>query len=152
MRDPQVGRAGQSPWRCWGICPCSRARTSDSRYRRCPPSVRMALSLPALAHRVTVFGSTRNIDATSAGVSSGSGSCVRDAIGHSSTWLYKRLPGSRRLAHVYGPASPACPTWTERLTLPGWTDDECPIYRILQCQIMSYLDLLSPCVVGQIRG
>src|SRR6185312_3708830 len=41
----------------------------------------MALSLPAFAHRVTVFGSTRNIDATSAGVSSGSGSCVRDAIG-----------------------------------------------------------------------
>src|SRR5262247_1017985 len=40
----------------------------------------MALSLPAFAQRVTVFGSTRNIDATSAGVSSGSGSCVRDAI------------------------------------------------------------------------
>src|SRR5215467_12178972 len=40
----------------------------------------MALSLPAFAHRVTVFGSTRNIDATSAGVSKGSGSCVRDAI------------------------------------------------------------------------
>src|SRR5690606_41726613 len=40
-----------------------------------------ALSLPALAHRVTVFGSTRNMDATSAGVSKGSGSCVRDAIG-----------------------------------------------------------------------
>jgi hypothetical protein len=42
----------------------------------------MALSLPAFAHRVTVFGSTRNIDATSAGVSNGSGSCVRDAIGY----------------------------------------------------------------------
>src|SRR5258706_15475976 len=31
----------------------------------------MELSLPALAHRVTVFGSTRNAAATSAGVSSG---------------------------------------------------------------------------------
>src|SRR5450631_4250467 len=40
----------------------------------------MDVSLPALAHRVTVFGSTRNIVATSAGVSSGSASGVRAAI------------------------------------------------------------------------
>ena len=65
--------------RCCGI-PASRARTSVSRYRRWPPSVRMDVSLPALAHRVTVFGSTRNIVATSAGVSSGYASGVRAAI------------------------------------------------------------------------
>jgi hypothetical protein len=34
----------------------------------------MELSFPALAHRVTVLGSTRNIAATSAGVSKGSDS------------------------------------------------------------------------------
>ena len=65
--------------RCCGI-PASRARTSVSRYRRWPPSVRIDVSLPALAHRVTVFGSTRNIVATSAGVSSGSASGVRADI------------------------------------------------------------------------
>src|ERR1017187_4639339 len=65
--------------RCCGI-PASRARTSVSRYRRWPPSVRMDVSFPALAHRVTVFGSTRNIVATSAGVSSGSASGVRALI------------------------------------------------------------------------
>jgi len=62
--------------RCCGI-PASRARTSVSLYRRWPPSVRMDVSLPALAQRVTVFGSTRNIVATSAGVRSGSASGVR---------------------------------------------------------------------------
>jgi len=62
--------------RCCGI-PASKARTSVSRYRRWPPSVRIDVSLPAFAHRVTVFGSTLNIVATSAGVSSGSASGVR---------------------------------------------------------------------------
>jgi len=62
--------------RCCGI-PASSARTSVSRYRRCPPSVRIEVSLPAFAHRVTVLGSTRNIVATSAGVNSGSASGVR---------------------------------------------------------------------------
>ncbi len=65
--------------RCCGI-PASSARTSVSRYRRCPPSVRIEVSLPAFAHRVTVLGSTRNIVATSAGVSSGSASGVRADI------------------------------------------------------------------------
>src|SRR6266571_18107 len=37
----------------------------------------MEVSLPAFAHRVTVLGSTRNMVATSAGVSSGSASGVR---------------------------------------------------------------------------
>src|SRR5450759_3513965 len=40
----------------------------------------MDVNLPDLAHRVTVFGSTRNIEATSAGVSSGSASGVRDCM------------------------------------------------------------------------
>jgi hypothetical protein len=62
--------------RCCGI-PAKRARTSVSRYRRCPPSVRIDVSFPAFAHLVTVFGSTLNIVATSAGVSSGSASGVR---------------------------------------------------------------------------
>ena len=50
--------------------PRSSARTSDSRNRRCPPGVRMLLIRPAAAHRVTVFGSTRNRLATSPGVNS----------------------------------------------------------------------------------
>src|ERR1022692_4781090 len=45
-----------------------------------PPSVLIDVSFPALAQRVTVFGSTRNIVATSAGVSSGSASGVRADI------------------------------------------------------------------------
>src|SRR5215469_9126040 len=89
-RGLQVARRGQSrvrlPW-CAALertysgrgcgMPASRARTSVSRYRRCPPRVRMEVSFPAFAHRVTVLGSTRNIVATSAGVSSGSASGVR---------------------------------------------------------------------------
>src|SRR4051795_7150499 len=61
--------------------PASSERTSASRYRRWPPRVRMEVSLPALAQRVTVFGSTRNMVATSAGVSRGSASGVRVVIG-----------------------------------------------------------------------
>ena len=48
--------------------PRSNARTSDSRNLRCPPGVRMLLMRPDAAHRVTVFGSTRNSAATSPGV------------------------------------------------------------------------------------
>ena len=48
--------------------PFRNPRTSVSLYRRCPPGVRIDDSLPPLAHRVTVFGSTRSIAATSAGV------------------------------------------------------------------------------------
>ena len=58
--------------RCCGI-PAISARTSDSRYRRWPPSVRIDASLPAFAQRVTVLGSTLKRAATSAGVSNGSG-------------------------------------------------------------------------------
>jgi hypothetical protein len=74
-------RAAATPHseRCCGI-PARRARTSVSRYRRWPPSVRIDVSFPALAHLVTVFGSTLNIVATSAGVSSGSASGVRADI------------------------------------------------------------------------
>jgi hypothetical protein len=39
--------------------------------------VRIEVSFPAFAQRVTVFGSTRNIVATSAGVNNGSASGVR---------------------------------------------------------------------------
>src|SRR2546423_3908765 len=52
---------------------------SIARRRRCPPRVRMAEILPALAQRVTVFGLTRNISATSDGVRRASGS-VRSCI------------------------------------------------------------------------
>jgi len=77
-----IGRqAAASPYseRCCGI-PASKARTSVSRYRRWPPRVLMDVNFPAFAQRVTVFGSTRNIVATSAGVSSGSASGVRADI------------------------------------------------------------------------
>ncbi len=60
--------------------PSSSALTSLARYRRWPPSVRTELSFPAFAHRVTVLGSTRNIAATSAGVSSGSESFTSAVI------------------------------------------------------------------------
>lgn len=46
--------------------------TSDARYLRWPPNVLNDVSFPARAHRVTVFGLTRNIRPTSAGVSRGS--------------------------------------------------------------------------------
>src|SRR6185295_19635784 len=52
---------------------------STARKRRCPPRVRMAEILPALAQRVTVLGLTRNISATSDGVRRASGS-VRSCI------------------------------------------------------------------------
>jgi hypothetical protein len=56
--------------------------TSDSRNLRCPPGVRMDPMRPAEAQRVTVFGSTLNISATSPGVSNRSGfSMKRDATG-----------------------------------------------------------------------
>ncbi len=75
---PKIGRqaaARRYSERCCGM-PASKARTSVSRYRRWPPRVLMDVNFPAFAHRVTVFGSTRNIVATSAGVSSGSASGV----------------------------------------------------------------------------
>jgi len=61
----------------------------------------MDVSFPAFAHRVTVLGSTRNIVATSAGVSSGSASGVRADMYGLSSWtstaiLRCCLPGSGR--------------------------------------------------------
>ena len=57
----------------WSVSNCSRQRRiSDARKRRWPPSVRIAVILPARAQRVTVFGLTRNSAATSAGVRSAS--------------------------------------------------------------------------------
>jgi hypothetical protein len=79
VSGPPAKTAVDHSERCCGI-PASRARTSVSRYRRCPPSVRIEVSFPAFAHRVTVLGSTRNIVATSAGVNSGSASGVRADI------------------------------------------------------------------------
>src|SRR6476646_11610403 len=46
-----------------------RPLTSDSWNLRCPPGVRIDPRRPAAAHLVTVLGSTRNIRATSPGVS-----------------------------------------------------------------------------------
>src|SRR6478735_2971991 len=68
-----------------GVAPAwpSSPRTSLSRYRRWPPGVRSEVSLPALAHRVTVLGSTRKRAATSAGVNSASASTVRLVMGSS---------------------------------------------------------------------
>src|SRR5215469_10991408 len=104
--------------RCCGI-PASSARTSVSRYRRCPPSVRMEVSFPALAHRVTVFGSTRNMVATSAGVSRGSASGVRADM------LTASPPGPVLRSCVCSvPGSPAgacrgCPIWSTQTILPS---------------------------------
>src|SRR5690606_27576385 len=50
----------------------------------------MDVNLPAFAHRVTVLGSTRNMVATSAGVSSGSASGVRADISAASPPVDRR--------------------------------------------------------------
>lgn len=52
----------------------------------------MDVSLPAFAHRVTVLGSTRNMVATSAGVSSGSASGVRADMYGLSSWTGTAIP------------------------------------------------------------
>ena len=99
--------------------PASSARTSVSRYRRCPPSVRMEVSFPALAHRVTVFGSTRNMVATSAGVSRGSASGVRADM------LTASPPGPVLRSCVYccawlhWGACRGCPIWSTQTILPS---------------------------------
>src|ERR1035437_8640971 len=67
QEEPDV-RAGGSRQEAMPSPP-RRARTSASRYRRGPPSVRSAVSFPARAQRVTVVGATRKSAATSAGVS-----------------------------------------------------------------------------------
>ena len=58
-----------------GSCDISsrQRRISDALKRRCPPRVRIAVSLPERAQRVTVLGLTRNSAATSLGVSRASG-------------------------------------------------------------------------------
>jgi len=64
-------RPGHSPAARGSETPCQpfrKPRTSVSLYRRCPPGVRIDESFPPRAQRVTVFGSTRSIAATSAGV------------------------------------------------------------------------------------
>src|SRR5262252_5678504 len=90
----------------------------------------MALSLPAFAHRVTVLGSTRNIDATSAGVSSGSGSCVRDAIGYLLYQALVAVVGAPAASATHRPASPRCPTWAERMMASGLSDELHPDYPL----------------------
>src|SRR5215831_12648104 len=98
--------------------PASRARTSVSRYRRWPPRVRIDVSFPAFAQRVTVLGSTRNMVATSAGVSSGSASGVRADMGTASpSWTVLRS------CVVAPPAPPGacrgCPIWPTETILPS---------------------------------
>ena len=56
------------------------ALTSDSLYLRWPPKVLMEVNFPAFAHLVTVFGSTRNSEATSAGVSKTSCSILKSRL------------------------------------------------------------------------
>src|SRR6478609_5835878 len=58
------------------VSSATRVLTSDSRNLRCPPGVRIDPIRPADAHRVTVFGSTLKIRATSPGVSNRSGVCM----------------------------------------------------------------------------
>jgi hypothetical protein len=65
---PRHGQAAGWPCGDSSLSPRSRARTSDSRNLRCPPGVRILVIRPEAAHRVTVFGSTRNSAATSPGV------------------------------------------------------------------------------------
>src|SRR5437764_7170605 len=75
----------------------------------------MEVSLPAFAQRVTVFGSTRNIVATSAGVSSGSASGVR-ALMTESPYQGVAMAVSTRDVMVH--FSVACPIWLGRAIFP----------------------------------
>jgi hypothetical protein len=88
---PAFLRAARSDERSSGagvVSEASSARTSASRNRRCPPGVRIEPIRPAEAHRVTVFGSTRNSAATSPGVSKRSVFCG---------WDMTKPPLARRL-------------------------------------------------------
>ena len=98
---------------------------SDSRNLRCPPGVRMDPRRPVIAHRVTVFGSTRNIRATSAEVSNRStpsngdlsptlSSRICHAMGHvesghSAPCVPVRPRVSRTSRPVVGSATRRCP-------------------------------------------
>jgi hypothetical protein len=79
----------------------------------------MEVSFPALAHRVTVFGSTRNMVATSAGVSSGSASGVRADM------LTASPPGPVLRSCVFccswlhWGACRGCPIWSAQTILPS---------------------------------
>src|SRR5215470_8728979 len=51
---------------------------------------------------------------------------------HSVTPPYIPINANRgpiRPTRFYGPASPRCPTWSERLIVNGCMEDECPIYH-----------------------
>src|SRR5580698_11635707 len=79
----------------------------------------MDVSLPAFVHRVTVLGSTRNIVATSAGVSSGSASGVRADM----CWPLL-LDQYCDPAFLVVPAAPygachRCPIWPTETILPS---------------------------------
>jgi len=103
----------------------SSAVISDSRNLRCPPGVRMDPRRPVIAHRVTVFGSTRNIRATSAEVSNRStpsngdlsptlSSRICHAMGHvesghSAPCVPVRPRVSRTSRPVVGSATRRCP-------------------------------------------
>src|SRR5579875_1228793 len=80
----------------------------------------MEVSLPAFAHRVTVFGSTRNIVATSAGVSSGSASGVRaDMCTASPPGPVLRSCVSFLLTWRSVWSLPGCPIWPTDTILPS---------------------------------
>src|SRR3546814_9232270 len=70
-----VSAGGLSQLGSWDISSRHR-RISEALNRRCPPSVRIAVSFPDRAQRVTVLGFTRNRAATSLGVSRASGASM----------------------------------------------------------------------------
>jgi hypothetical protein len=70
-RPVETDRLGDHPCSC--CISSSQRRISDDLNRRCPPRVRIAVSLPERAHLVTVLGLTRNNAATSDGVNRVSG-------------------------------------------------------------------------------
>src|SRR5579859_3814256 len=81
--------------------------------------VRIEVSFPAFAHRVTVLGSTRNIVATSAGVNSGSASGVRADM-----WVASPPGPVLRSCAFVVPGAPwgacrGCPIWPTETILPS---------------------------------
>src|SRR5215469_4527725 len=95
----------------------------------------MDVSFPAFAHRVTVLGSTRNIVATSAGVSNGSASGVRADIMTAShpgpiiSILRLSVGGSIQspaLDVLYGSTVTILPSPAVTMRPPGAEDLTCP--------------------------
>src|SRR5919106_1192237 len=121
-RPRPIGERGYSPWPTW-TSPSARLRIEEAGKRRWPPRVRECGSFPSLAHRVTVFGDTCRMSATSAvfRYSAGFGCAIAPSI--SSTSFFE-LPGL--LGSIRRPACLGMPVWI------GQAGRVCPTCQVLK--------------------